>query len=83
MKSLKFDSFSTFEEYALRYWEAGMNEKRTLETTADKNSINIDGLSASTNYSIDIQAFTRVGGGPRVEAKFESGITPGLEWKMI
>lgn len=49
-----------------------------IEISGSETNATIEGLRASTQYSVDIQALTQVGAGPRIEAKFESGIPPEL-----
>lgn len=49
-----------------------------MEVSASEQSVTIEDLIASTSYSVDIQAVTKAGAGPRVEAKFESGVPPGM-----
>uniref|UniRef100_A0A914QBI7 Sidekick n=1 Tax=Panagrolaimus davidi TaxID=227884 RepID=A0A914QBI7_9BILA len=68
--------------YIIRHWEDEKpEEKFTSDIDATKNELTIDKLKPSTKYSIDIQAVTKVGPGPRVEAKFESGVPPELPGK--
>lgn len=52
-------------------------DKSVIEVGGHETNATIEGLRASTQYSVDLQALTQVGAGPRVEAKFESGIPPG------
>ncbi|CAD5226006.1 unnamed protein product [Bursaphelenchus xylophilus] len=66
-------------KYILRHWETSKpDDKQTIEVTADQNNVTVEGLKASTQYSVDIQALTKVGASPRTEAKFESGVPPEL-----
>jgi len=43
----------------------------------------IDDLTPTTHYTVDVAAVTRVGAGPRMEASFESGVTPTLPDKPL
>lgn len=65
-------------KYTIRYWEDGTSDIKTLEAGPDDRNATIEGLTASTHYTIDVQASTEVGPGPRTEAKFESGVPPEL-----
>ncbi|CAD5218681.1 unnamed protein product [Bursaphelenchus okinawaensis] len=66
-------------KYILRHWETTKpDDKHAIEVTADQSNITVEGLKASTQYSVDIQALTKVGASPRTEAKFESGVPPEL-----
>lgn len=64
--------------YVLRYWQLYEGEKTVVNISAQENSYTIEGLTPSTQYSVDIQAVTKIGCGLRTEANFESGVTPGL-----
>ncbi|MFH4973852.1 hypothetical protein AB6A40_000561 [Gnathostoma spinigerum] len=65
--------------YTLRYWEVSQpNEKYTVFANSSSRKVNIDGLKASTHYSIGIHARTKIGAGPETEAKFVSGVPPEL-----
>lgn len=45
--------------------------------TSDTQSVTISELKASTRYTVDVQAWTKVGAGLRTEGRFESGVPPG------
>uniref|UniRef100_A0AC34QH49 Thymidine kinase, cytosolic n=1 Tax=Panagrolaimus sp. JU765 TaxID=591449 RepID=A0AC34QH49_9BILA len=68
-------------KYIIRYWKDGAFDKNETEVDAEESELTIDGLTPSTKYSVDIQAVTKVGVGPKVEAKFESGVPPELPTK--
>lgn len=54
-----------------------MKSAQVREVDSTVNNITIDELSPSTHYTVELQPFTSVGGGPKVEATFESGVPPG------
>ncbi|KAI6207039.1 hypothetical protein M3Y94_00984300 [Aphelenchoides besseyi] len=68
------------KHYLVRYWETTKldGEKQRFNVSGLETNATIEGLKASTQYSVDIQALTNEGYGPRVEAKFESGVPPEL-----
>jgi protein sidekick len=66
-------------KYILRHWQTNQpSDKNVIEVGGQETNATIEGLRASTHYSVDLQALTQVGAGPPVEAKFESGIPPTL-----
>uniref|UniRef100_A0A0M3HK84 Fibronectin type-III domain-containing protein n=1 Tax=Ascaris lumbricoides TaxID=6252 RepID=A0A0M3HK84_ASCLU len=65
----------SFAEYIIRFWEdSHPANKKTLEVTSDTQSVTISELKASTRYTVDVQAWTKVGAGLRTEGRFESGL---------
>ncbi|KAE9550691.1 hypothetical protein FO519_006092 [Halicephalobus sp. NKZ332] len=69
-------------KYIVRHWEDKKpEEKHTIEVDVSENEVTVEGLTPSTKYSIDVQAVTKMGSGPKLEAKFESGVPPELPGK--
>uniref|UniRef100_A0A0N5BBG1 Down syndrome cell adhesion molecule-like protein Dscam2 n=1 Tax=Strongyloides papillosus TaxID=174720 RepID=A0A0N5BBG1_STREA len=68
--------------YIVRCWKQGSPETlRTFDMSPNETSVTIEGLSAQTKFIVDIVAFTEIGSGEVVEAKFESGVPPELPGK--
>uniref|UniRef100_A0A158Q594 Down syndrome cell adhesion molecule-like protein Dscam2 n=1 Tax=Dracunculus medinensis TaxID=318479 RepID=A0A158Q594_DRAME len=65
-------------KYTIRYRELSSDEKHLLIAKPSARNITIEGLNASTTYIINIQASTKIGAGPSLKAKFQSGIPPIL-----
>uniref|UniRef100_A0A7E4ZS71 Down syndrome cell adhesion molecule-like protein Dscam2 n=1 Tax=Panagrellus redivivus TaxID=6233 RepID=A0A7E4ZS71_PANRE len=69
-------------KYIIRHWEENRpEEKRTIEVNAEDTEVTIEGLTPSTKYFVDVQAVTKAGFGPRMDAQFESGVPPELPGK--
>uniref|UniRef100_A0A915E8P4 Protein sidekick-like protein n=1 Tax=Ditylenchus dipsaci TaxID=166011 RepID=A0A915E8P4_9BILA len=71
-------------KYIIRHWQNkdDTDEKHKIEVSPEELSLTIDHLTASTRYSVDIQAVTKAGSGELTEASFESGITPELPGRV-
>uniref|UniRef100_A0AAF5DSP0 Thioredoxin domain-containing protein n=2 Tax=Strongyloides stercoralis TaxID=6248 RepID=A0AAF5DSP0_STRER len=68
--------------YVVRCWKQGHPETiQKFNMSPNENSVTIEGLSAQTKFIVDIVAYTEVGAGEVVEAKFESGVPPELPGK--
>lgn len=68
-----------FLEYSVRFWaESDPDNKQVIDVPAEEFNCTKTDLNASTHYGVDVQAFTKMGPGPRVEDRFESGVPPGI-----
>uniref|UniRef100_A0AC35U7G1 B-cell receptor CD22-like n=1 Tax=Rhabditophanes sp. KR3021 TaxID=114890 RepID=A0AC35U7G1_9BILA len=68
--------------YKVRYWKLNEPDNvKVFDLPASNTSVVIEDLSAQTKYIVDVVAFTDVGEGEIVEAKFESGVPPELPGK--
>ncbi|VDM39837.1 unnamed protein product [Toxocara canis] len=66
-------------KYSVRFWEdANPSNKKTVKVKSDTLNVTINELKASTRYTVDVQAWTKIGAGPKTEGRFESGVPPEL-----